>query len=68
MYCLVLKPEGRSVDKEAKSQELCKLAQQLLDESDEGGIVTLAQEVEAELRQTNRREGGCSDELLEQSR
>jgi len=51
---LVLKPEGRSVDKEAKSQELCKLAQQLLDESDEGGIVTLAQEVEAELRQTNR--------------
>lgn len=63
-----MKPEGRSGCKEAKSQELCKLEQQLRDESDKGGIVTLAQEVEAELRPTNRRDGGWSDELLEQSR
>lgn len=58
----------RSEDKDAMEQELRNLERQLLDESGRGGIVMVAPDVEAELSQINRRDGGCSDELMEQAR
>jgi len=58
----------RSEDTDATDRELRKLEEQLLDESGKGAMVTVAPELEAELSEINRRDGGCCDELLEQAR
>ncbi|KAI9875361.1 MAG: hypothetical protein M1830_008579 [Pleopsidium flavum] len=58
----------RSEDTDAMDRELRMLEQQLRNESGKGAIVTVSPELEAELSEINRRDGGCCDELLEQAR